>query len=65
MTTITIPLPEEHLRQLQEKAARMGVAPEELARATIEELLARPETDFEQVVDYVLDKNAELYKRLA
>ena len=31
----------------------------------IEELLARPEPAFEQAVEYVLSKNAELYRRLA
>lgn len=43
MTTITIALAEDRLTQLKETAARLGVTPEELARAGIEELLARPE----------------------
>jgi predicted DNA-binding protein len=65
MSTITIALPEERLVRLNEMARQLGVMPEELVRVSIEELLTRPEADFEQAVDYVLTKNAELYRRLA
>jgi antitoxin FitA len=36
-----------------------------LARAGVEELLARPEETYQRAIDYVLKKNAELYRRLA
>jgi hypothetical protein len=65
MSTITVALPEKRLVKLNELARQLGVAPEDLVRVSIEELLARPEADFEQAVDYVLTKNAELYRRLA
>jgi hypothetical protein len=65
MQTITITLPDERLTKLKEEAARLGVTPEELVRVSIEELLTRPAADFKQVVDRVLSKNAELYRRLA
>ena len=65
MNTITIALPDDRLLKLKEMATRLGVAPEELVRVSIEELLTRPEEAFEQAVDYVLQKNAELYRRLA
>jgi hypothetical protein len=65
MSSITVNLPEEHLSRLKEIAGRLGVAPEDLARMSIEELLARPEENFERAADYVLKKNAELYRRLA
>lgn len=65
MTTITITLPDDRLQQLKEIANRFRVAPEELVRASVEELLARPEEDFQRALDYVLRKNAELYSRLA
>jgi len=65
MSSITVALPEERLEKLNEMARQLGVVPEELVRVSIEELLTRPEPDFEQVVDYVLKKNAELYRRLA
>ena len=65
MSTITVAIPEERLVKLNEMARQLGVGPEELVRVSIEELLTRPEADFEQAVDYVLTKNTELYRRLA
>ena len=65
MTTLTISLPEDRLQQLKERAAELGVAPEELVRASIEELLTRPDEEFQRALTYVLTKNAELYRRLA
>ena len=65
MATITISLPADRLQQLREVATQYHVAPEDLVRASVEEMLARPEEEFKQAVDYVLNKNAELYRRLA
>jgi hypothetical protein len=65
VSSITVALPEDRLVKLKELATQLGVVPEELVRVSIEELLSRPEADFEQAVDYVLAKNAELYRRLA
>ncbi len=65
MTTITIRLPDEDLRKLEEVAARFQVTPEELARLSIEDLLARPDEPLRQAIEYTLQKNSELYRRLA
>jgi len=65
MTTFTITLPDERVKKLQEIAEHFRVAPEELVRASLEELLTRPMDDFQRVLERVLAKNAELYKRLA
>jgi hypothetical protein len=65
MTTITIPLSEERFLNLQELAKEAKVPPEELVRASIEEWLSRPKDDFIRAADYVLRKNAELYRQLA
>jgi predicted transcriptional regulator len=65
MTSITVALPEDQLQKLQALAARLSVAPEELARVGIEELLSRPEDAFEEAAIYLLQKNADLYLRLA
>ncbi|HEX8847811.1 MAG TPA: hypothetical protein VF791_24435 [Pyrinomonadaceae bacterium] len=65
MSSITIHLSDEHLLKLKEVAERLRLSPEDLARISIEELLARPEENFERAADYVLKKNAELYRRLA
>jgi predicted transcriptional regulator len=65
MTAITISLPDDQIRKLKEIASRFRVTPEELVRVSIEELIARPEEDFQHALDYVLNKNAEIYRRLA
>ncbi|MEO7841837.1 MAG: DNA-binding protein [Anaerolineales bacterium] len=65
MTTFTITLPDERVKKLQEIARRFRVAPEELVRASLEELLMRPMDDFQAALERVLAKNADLYKRLA
>jgi predicted transcriptional regulator len=65
MHTITITLPNDRLAKLQEIAARLHISPEELVRAGVEDLLARPEETSQHAIEYVLKKNAELYRRLA
>jgi predicted transcriptional regulator len=65
MVTITVTLSEDRLQKLQNLAKQFRIAPEELLRVSVEELIARPQADFQKAVDYVLKKNKELYKRLA
>ncbi|HEY2148920.1 MAG TPA: hypothetical protein VGH32_13345 [Pirellulales bacterium] len=65
MTTITVPISDSQLKQLQALAERIGVSPEELARAGLEDWLRQPRDDFQKAADHVLNKNAELYRRLA
>jgi len=65
MTTLTITLTDDRLAKLREIADRFNITPEDLARVSIEELLTRPDESFQQADDYVLHKNAELYRRLA
>jgi predicted transcriptional regulator len=65
MSTLTITLSDDRLAKLREIAEQFKIKPEDLARVSIEELLTRPEESFQQAADYVLHKNAELYRRLA
>jgi antitoxin FitA len=65
MTTFTITLPDERVKKLRELAERFRVAPEELVRVSLEELLTRPLDDFQAALERVLTKNADLYRRLA
>lgn len=46
-------------------AARLNVAPEVLAEAALRDLLDRRDDEFEAVAAHVLEKNRELYHRLA
>ncbi|NIW43284.1 MAG: DNA-binding protein [Gammaproteobacteria bacterium] len=65
MSDITITVPEDQLTKLREKASRLGVTLADLVLISIEEMLSRPDEDYRQAADYVLPKNAELYRRLA
>lgn len=65
MNTITITLPDERLLKLKEMADSFGVTSEELIHLSIEDLLTRPDRAFEEATRKVLEKNAELYRRLA
>jgi hypothetical protein len=65
MTMITIPLSEERLTQLRIWAEQAGMPPEEFLRRRVEQLLDRPDEEFRQAAAHVLQKNAELYRRLA
>jgi hypothetical protein len=65
MITYTISLSEKQSQQLREIADKYHIAPEELVRASVEDLLTRPQNDFQKALEYVLKKNTELYKRLA
>jgi len=65
MTTFTITLPDDRVKRLKELAERFRVAPQELVRVSLEDLLTRPLDDFQQALERVFAKNADLYKRLA
>jgi predicted transcriptional regulator len=65
MTTIAIRLPDDQAERLEVLARRHNVSVEDLASAHILELLKKPDEQFEQAARYVLQKNAELYRRLA
>ncbi len=63
--TLNLDLDEQQTQRLQDVAHRLNVSVNDLAKAAINDLLARPESDFEQAAVRVLRKNAELYRRLA
>ncbi len=65
MTSFSITLPDDRADRLLELAREMGVFPEQLLRDGIEEWLDRPDRDFQAAAAYVLEKNRELYRRLA
>ncbi len=62
---ISIEVPDSQGKRLQDVAGRLNIQPEELVSAAVRDLLAQAESDFENVATKVLDKNRELYKRLA
>lgn len=65
MVTITVTLSEDRLQKLQNLARQFNIPAEELLRVSFEEFIARPQEDFQKALEYVLEKNKEIYKRLA
>jgi antitoxin FitA len=65
MQTITITIPDDRLHKLQETAKLLGISLEALLVAGADNLLAPPEASFQNAMEYVLKKNAELYQKLA
>ena len=51
--------------KLRREAERLRVAPDELARAALSDLLASPDETFQAAAERVLRKNEALYRRLA
>jgi len=65
VTYITIDLSDSQFQKLQNLARVHGIATEVLLKASLEDWLNLQKGDFVNVADYVLEKNAELYRRLA
>jgi len=62
---LTIDLSPVQAERLRHEAERLGLTPEDLARAAIADLLAIPDDEFRTAAERVLRKNEELYRRLA
>ena len=62
---IPINLSDSQFQKLQDLAKAHGIALEALFKSSLEDWLNSQESEFVDAADYVLKKNAELYKRLA
>lgn len=69
MTTIAIELTDEQAEQLAKEAQRLSVPMQELAVQRLFSPWTPEQTeeapDFDAAMDYVFQKNSELYRRLA
>jgi len=65
MKMLEIQLPEQTAANLENAAKRPSVSPEQLLVLSVEEKLAQLDEEFRRSADYVLQKNADLYGRLA
>jgi len=62
---LSIELSEAQASKLRAEANRFGVEPEQLALAAVADLLTVEGSDFASAAERVLEKNQELYRRLA
>ena len=62
---LSIELSGAQAERLRHEAERLGLSPEDLARAVVADVLAAPAEDFKTAADRVIRRNQELYRRLA
>jgi hypothetical protein len=62
---LSLDLTERQNEKLKLAAKSLGLRPEELAKAALNDLLDRPQEDFEEATAHALRKNKELYRRLS
>ena len=62
---LSIQLSAAQAERLRREAERLGLSPEDLARAVVADLLAAPDEAFKTAADLVIRRNRELYRRLA
>ncbi len=65
MQTITIKIDDEKRSKLQKKADKIGIKIEDFINITLDDFLYENETDLENKINYIFNKNNELYERLA
>ncbi len=65
MTALTIQISDQRFAKLQALAKETGMSPEDLVHQCVDHWLEGPPEDFTQAARYVLEKNKELYRRLA
>jgi hypothetical protein len=62
--TFEVHVPDELASRIEHVASVRGVSVEELVQISVEEMIER-DAQFESAADRVLQKNAELYRRLS
>jgi hypothetical protein len=62
---LTVDLTGPQEQAFAEVAGRLRLRPEDLAAALVRDLVSTPSAEFESAAKRVLDKNAELYRRLS
>jgi len=65
MAQMVFDITDRQAEQLKAAAERLGLAPEDFVRAVVADVLAQPDPDFAEAANGVLEKNRELYRRLA
>ncbi len=65
MESITINLPDRLASELKDAANKIGLSVDDFVKASLQEKLSLLDRDFQSAVERVLEKNAELYRRLA
>ena len=65
MVSISIELTEEEADRLRERARLLSMRPEALAAAAVRDQLNAGDVEFDELASEIIEKNRELYARLA
>ncbi len=65
METVTLNLSQDEQKALKNRSTELGLPPEELVRRGLRSVLSPLKLSFKDALEYTLQKNAELYRRLA
>lgn len=65
MATLTISLSDEEMRRLEVLGKREGLTVEQMVRLGIHDFIGQPDDAFHAAAKRVMEKNAELYRRLS
>ena len=65
VTSLTVRLSDSQAEHLAEEAQRLGISPADLLRAAVIDLLEARDEAFLSAAKHVMEKNTELYTRLA
>ena len=65
MTTLTLSLSDEEMRRLEELSKSEGLTVEQVVRLGINDFIGQPDESFRAAAKRVMEKNAELYRRLS
>jgi antitoxin FitA len=65
MATLTISLSDEEFRRLEAMGKHKGLTIKQMARLGISDFIGQPDDAFRAAAKRVIEKNAELYRRLS
>ena len=65
MATLTISLSDEEMRRRETLGKREGLTDEQMVRLGINDFIGQPDDAFHAAAKRVIEKNAELYRRLS
>jgi antitoxin FitA len=65
MSTFSITLEQDQATKLEKIAKSLGITVEDIIQLSIEDLISQSDHSFADAMNYILEKNKELYKRLA
>ena len=65
MATVKVSLSDDEMWRLEELSKREGLTVEQMVRLGIHDFISQPDEAFRVSAKRVMEKNAELYRRLA